>query len=635
MDGRYVGGWHSMRKTMEVDRIITRALRGGTTAMRAIGTVLTPMDHRERKQAREYQARLLRTCLFGAYNDAIGGIVDKPFQRAIEVKGEELLPQNLQMLSEDCDREDTNLTQMGRMLMDSLADTGLAMVLVDKPPALLVTEATRDLPPDQQQYRAMTLAEEEANDVRPYFVFLHPDSVINWSWRREANGKRVLAALAIYEEEQTSGTFDGQEVTLQRVRIWTETEWQLWQREAPLSTSSGLTSDINSQADLLITSKQASNQTQGTEREPYVLVAQGSNPLGRVPVAFRNVAKRGSDPLSARPPLIDLAWKNVDDWLVTSSLSNNIHWHSYPVLSIAGASADLADGSQEIVYGAGATIISRDANMRVGFVETAGAASQQLMNRLAAIRQEEQSLGLAPFLDQVSAGTTATAVDAAGARSQSRVQSWTEQLEWLLYDAYELAMLWETGGRSDELPDEFDVDIFRDFGIPTRSQTDLQTLLQMRQMREISQPTFLREIQKRGTLGDEVDVALEVEETSAEGSSLGELMPQMAMPKGEDEPASQEEPDEEQANGEAPAPSGEAPAAVAAAAGVPAADTALNGAQVQAAAAIVQQVAMRQLPRDSGVAQLVEFFNLPPDKAERIMGAVGKTFFIDTTAAVP
>ena len=622
MDGRYVGGWHTMRKTMEVDRIITRALRGGTTAMRAIGTVLTPMDHRERKQAREYQARLLRTCLFGAYNDAIGGIVDKPFQRAIEVKAEEQLPENLQRLSEDCDREDTNLTQMGRMLMDSLADTGLAMLLVDKPPAVVVTEATRDLPPDQQRFRAMTLAEEEANDVRPYFVFLHPDSVINWSWRREANGKRVLAGIAIYEEEQTSGTFDGEEVTLQRVRIWTETEWQLWQREAPLRNTSGLTAEINSQADLLITSKQASNQTQGTEREPYVLVAQGVNPLGKVPVTFRNVSKRGSDPLSGRPPMIDLAWKNVDDWLVTSSLSNNIHWHSYPVLSIAGASADLADGSQEIVYGAGATIISRDANMRVGFVETAGAAAQQLMNRLAAIRQEEQALGLAPFLDQVSAGTTATAVDAAGARSQSRVQSWTEQLEWLLYDAYELAMAWETGGRTDELPADFDVDIFRDFGIPTRSQTDLQTLLQMRQMREISQPTFLREIQKRGTLGDEVDVAVEVEETSAEGASLGDLLPQGALPESAAEEAVE-------------APAEPAAAVASAAAGVPAADTALNGAQVQAAAAIVQQVALRQLPRDSGVAQLVEFFNLPADKAERIMGAVGRTFFIEAAAEAP
>lgn len=634
MDGRYVGSWHNIRKAMEVDRIITRALRGGTTAMRALGTVLTPMDHRERRQWKEYQARLLRTCLFGAYNDAIGGIVDKPFQRAIEVKAEDELPENLQLLSGDCDREGTNLTQMGRTLMDALADTGIAMLLVDKPPAVVVDEATLGLPPEQQRLRPMTLAEEGDNDVRPYFVHLHPDSVINWSWKREANGKRVLDAIAIYEEEQSSGSFDNSETMLQRVRVWRTDMWQLWERKAPLYVG-GLTTDIAAQADLLITSKQAANQTQGTEREPYVLVAQGPNPLGRVPVVFRNVARRGSDPLHARPPLIDLAWKNVDDWLVTSSLSNNIHWHSYPVLSIAGASADLADGTQEIVYGAGATIISRDPNMRVSFVETGGAAAQQLMARLANIRQEEQSLGLAPFLDQVSAGTTATAVDAAGARSQSRVQSWTEQLEWLLYDAYQLAMLWETAGRTDELPEGFDLDIFRDFGIPTRSQTDLQTLVQMRQMREISQPTFLREVQKRGTLGDEVDVAVEVEETDAEGESLSELMPQMGLPAGEDEPASQEEPDEEERNGEASAPSGEAPAAVAAAAGVPAADTALNGAQVQAAAAIVQQVALRQLPRDSGVAQLVEFFNLPPDKAERIMGAVGRTFFIEQAATQP
>jgi len=62
---------------------------------------------------------------------------------------------------------------------------------------------------------------------------------------------------------------------------------------------------------------------------------------------------------------------------------------------------------------------------------------------------------------------------------------------------------------------------------------------------------------------------------------------------------------------------------------VKAADTALNGAQVQAATAIVAQVAGRLLPRESGVQQLVEFFNLDPAKADRIMGSVGKTFFVE------
>jgi hypothetical protein len=56
------------------------------------------------------------------------------------------------------------------------------------------------------------------------------------------------------------------------------------------------------------------------------------------------------------------------------------------------------------------------------------------------------------------------------------------------------------------------------------------------------------------------------------------------------------------------------------------ADTALNGAQVVAAMTIVQSVAEGTLPRDAGLSMLSEFFNLPRDAAERIMGSVGRGF---------
>lgn len=55
-------------------------------------------------------------------------------------------------------------------------------------------------------------------------------------------------------------------------------------------------------------------------------------------------------------------------------------------------------------------------------------------------------------------------------------------------------------------------------------------------------------------------------------------------------------------------------------------DTALNGAQVQAAQGIVESVALGQLPRASGVEMLQSFFNIPPDQAEAIMGTVGRGF---------
>lgn len=55
--------------------------------------------------------------------------------------------------------------------------------------------------------------------------------------------------------------------------------------------------------------------------------------------------------------------------------------------------------------------------------------------------------------------------------------------------------------------------------------------------------------------------------------------------------------------------------------------TALNGAQVVAAQGIVQAVALNQLPRESAVAMLVQFFQLDPAAAESVLGPIGTTFF--------
>lgn len=56
------------------------------------------------------------------------------------------------------------------------------------------------------------------------------------------------------------------------------------------------------------------------------------------------------------------------------------------------------------------------------------------------------------------------------------------------------------------------------------------------------------------------------------------------------------------------------------------AETAMNGAQVTSALQIVQFVAQGQLPRATGVSMLIDFFQLEPAQAERIMGEVGKGF---------
>jgi len=75
-------------------------------------------------------------------------------------------------------------------------------------------------------------------------------------------------------------------------------------------------------------------------------------------------------------------------------------------------------------------------------------------------------------------------------------------------------------------------------------------LTQARQAKEITQATYLRELQKRGTLGDEVDIEAEIAETQAEGPDLAALMPtpiRAEQPQVEDEPDTEEEPEEPEA----------------------------------------------------------------------------------------
>ena len=56
------------------------------------------------------------------------------------------------------------------------------------------------------------------------------------------------------------------------------------------------------------------------------------------------------------------------------------------------------------------------------------------------------------------------------------------------------------------------------------------------------------------------------------------------------------------------------------------ADTVLNGAQISQAIDIVTKVAAEEFPRETGIAMLVEFFNLRQQRAEAIMGEVGRNF---------
>lgn len=87
-------------------------------------------------------------------------------------------------------------------------------------------------------------------------------------------------------------------------------------------------------------------------------------------------------------------------------------------------------------------------------------------------------------------------------------------------------------------------------------------------------------------------------------------------------PESDEEAEEGEENREGPAPKIES-------------REALNGAQVTAMVSMMQQVASRQLPRETGVRIMAAAFNLEEAEVSRIMGDVGQSFFLEEPEQAP
>lgn len=88
-------------------------------------------------------------------------------------------------------------------------------------------------------------------------------------------------------------------------------------------------------------------------------------------------------------------------------------------------------------------------------------------------------------------------------------------------------------------------------------------------------------------------------------------------------------------SGPAPAGSGASEPAVVPTEDQAVPDLALNGAQVSSALDIVAKVAAKELPRDSGIAALVAFLGIDEAVAEKVMGPVGSTFFVEPGEALP
>ncbi|HBG77488.1 MAG TPA: hypothetical protein DDW84_01380 [Phycisphaerales bacterium] len=440
-------------------------LLGGTIVMRAAGEKWLPKEPKE--EVLSYDNRLNRSILFEAYGDTIDDLVSRPFSKPVSIQGD--LPERLAPMVDNCDGQGTDITQYARELFETCLNRGKTHILVDYPKTT------------QADGKKLTLADEKKAGVRPVFVHIKPDNLIGWRTVQGTDGKPKLDQIRWKESHvEPDGVYG--EKAVNTIRVYTATTWEVH------------TAD---------------------DKGVYTLTEQGTHtyPNG-IPLFTCYVNKTGF--MTANPPLEGLAWLNLAHWQGYSDQKNLLRFIRFPLLFFKGLTQDELD--KNVIIGPGRKYSSSNPEADAKYVEHTGAAADSGRQDLKDIEERMVMAGLDPLMTR-SGNQTATSQDIDESKSQSSVQSWVRAVELVLLNAFKAACLW-TG---DELPEDFKVDIYNDFGISVRATRDIDALIKARQAGELSRGTFLREIKRRAVLSETVDIEQEKKDIEAEGIALGML----------------------------------------------------------------------------------------------------------------
>lgn len=440
---------------------LPHALLGETKEMRSKGIIYLPQHEGEKQK--DYTNRLNRTFLFNAYGDTIKKIVAKPFSRNVTIKN---LPENLDIITVDVNGMKQDITQFAREVFRAGAGIyGLTHILVDFPQ---VKEADKK-----------SKADENIMGLRPKWTHITPPNLIAWNVSL-VNGNPTLDEIR-FKETSVEHTGQYKENIVHRIRVLRRDTWEVFRKD---------------------------------DKEKYNLEDKGINSLGFIPLATFYANRTGY--LTADPTMGDLAWLNLAHWQSSSDQSNILHYGRFAQLFFAGFSKEEIE--KGIAVGPNQRIATPNENAKVSYIEVTGKAIEAGQKDLTITEERMEILGAQPFL-QRKGNIKATGIALNEGRSQSTIQAWIRSLEGTLKTAYEYTALWI----GTELPDDFNADIYSDFPMGLKSSDDMNVVLKMRQMQDISQSDILIEAKRRDVLSDNLDVEATIDATESEGPALGTI----------------------------------------------------------------------------------------------------------------
>lgn len=449
-------------KLPAVDRMreywaIVDPLMGGTQAMRSAGKALLPQYPAEKDDT--YRERLALSTLLPAYAETVASSTSRVFAEPLQL-GEDI-PEPIKLLSADIDLGGNDLNSWSVEWFREALAKGLCHAMIEHQP-------TRDVE-GNKLYK--TVAEERAAGVRPYAVIIKPGQVLGWRF----DGGKLMQVRYMESVEVADGDFGVKFVD--QVRVLEPGSWRTYRKPE--------------------------------KGGAWVAEASGSTNLTYIPWVTFYTGRTG--PMTAKPPLLELAHLNVKHWQSQSDQDNLLHVARVPLLFVFTDNEEF----QLTISSASATRMPKDGNAK--YVEHTGAAITAGRDSLNDLVDDMRMAGAKLLQKDKQAVKTAAQANEEAAQELSPLARLAGQFADCI--AQLLKILADYGSLGDggrvEMRGNFDSDFAPEVSLPS--------LISMATAGKISDETLYSEMQRRGVISDELDWEKEKERLEEQGPALGAM----------------------------------------------------------------------------------------------------------------
>ena len=424
---------------------IMKAVTEGTEYLRENSEAFLPLEPREDYTA--YMARVNRA-VFSPFTQrlvraATGLVLRKP----ITLTGD---PYWTEMFKMDVDGCKSDLDEYARRILMCSLTYGQSHILVDYP----------------APSGAVSLAEERAQDRRPYWIEIDPNNLYGWRLDRESNyGNLVQVRLA---EKAVLPDGDFGEKVFEQVRVIEPGKYRVFRK----------TDQIDEMYDLADNSYAGEFDAQTTGEE-YKEVESGEFSLGEIPLVTIYSGK--TENLVSKPPLLDIAYLNLAHFQRQADLIHSLHVASQPMLVMEGYDDQTKDLAISVNYA-----MATQPGNKVYYVEPASSAFDAQSAEIKELQMQMATLGISTLSQQKFVAESADARRLDRVDTNSMLAMVSMELEQKLQKAFNLSAEY-VGIEPPEVKISRDFDIERLIGQDITALTSLfdQNVIDRDEFRDI------------------------------------------------------------------------------------------------------------------------------------------------------